>query len=111
MHCASMYTQTPSVSREHPGTQSSPVFCNVLLNRLRRRDRKNGTSVTAPTSGAGGSRSIPPPSGAGNLSVTHAGTAALMKEINTYLAARYDPRMRVELEEIWATSCSCPTQV
>ena len=51
--------------------------------------------MTAPTSGAGGSRSIPPPGGAGNLSVTDADTVALMKEINTYLAARYDPRMQV----------------
>jgi hypothetical protein len=24
-----------------------------------------------------------------------------MKEINTYLAARYDPRMQVKLEEVW----------
>jgi hypothetical protein len=56
--------------------------------------------VTAPTSGVGGSRSIPPPGGAGNLSVTDADTAALMKEINTYLAARYDPRMQVKLEEV-----------
>jgi len=74
------------------------------LNHLRRRDRKNGTSVTAPaapTSGAGGSHNIPPPGGAGNLSVTDAGTAALMKEINTYLAAKYDPRMQVKLEEVW----------
>lgn len=88
---------------EH-GAQSSLVLCNVLLNCLRRRDRKNGTSVTAPaapTSGAGGSHNIPPPGGAGNLSVTDAGTAALMKEINTYLAVRYDPRMRVKLEEVW----------
>jgi hypothetical protein len=108
MHCASLYTQPPSVSREHPrrvllkhSVRFSLVLCNVLLNCLRRRDRKNGTGVTAPTSGAGGSRSVPPPSGAGNLSVTDAGTAALMKEINTYLAAKYDPRMQVKLEEVW----------
>lgn len=59
------------------------------------------TAPTAPTSGAGGSHNIPPPGGAGNLSVTNAGTAVLMKEINTYLAVRYDPRMRVKLEEVW----------
>lgn len=57
--------------------------------------------MTTPTSGAGGIRSIPPPGGAGNLSVTDAGTAALMKEINTYLAAKYDPRMQVKLEDVW----------
>ena len=59
------------------------------------------TAPAAPTSGAGGGHKIPPPGGAGNLSVTDAGTAALMKEINTYLAAKYDPRMQVKLEEVW----------
>jgi hypothetical protein len=33
-----------------------------------------------------------------------------MKELNTYLAVRYDPRMRVKLEEVWDYVLSCPTR-